>query len=193
MRRTALVVGLVILLAGVVPRGAEGKNMNGKFGFGYQQTLLDVQGLSFSYWASPSVAIQVIVGAGFSLDEGNSNTTTLKSAVGVKYVLLGTRYANLSVGIRGDLAWRSGESMDDPAGKGANVTQWGIELPLEVEFWFSDAVAINLGTGAMFTGVPSRGALLSPGGLGGVSSPNYKGIGLGAGTLFGNAGFCFYF
>lgn len=193
MRRlTALILALGLVSIGTSQ--AEAKNMNGKFGVGFQQTLLGVQGLSFAYWATPRLLTRVVIGAGFTLDKENSNTTNLETALGVKYVLVSTKYANLSVGARADLAWASSLSGEgDATGGGSNVTQWGVEVPLEVEFWFSDSISVNLATGATFTMVPSEGPLLTPSGIGGVSSPDYKGIGLGAGTLFGNAGFTFYF
>ncbi len=192
MRRFWLMLS-VLLVAFVVPlSSAQGKNMNGKFGFGFQRTMLDVAGFSFNYWTTPKLSLQVVVGTGFVLNANNDNATTVLASGGLKYVLFSTKYANLSVGARADIAWASTVTSEGQPNSN-NVTQWGVELPLEVEFFFSDSFAVNLATGATFTMVPSEGALLTPAGLGAVAEPEYKGIGIGTGSLFGHAGFSFYF
>ena len=176
-----------------------GKNMQGKFGFGYEQTLLGVRGLTVQYWTSPKFAVDIVGGTGFELDKDNNSTTTLLFAGGFKYVMVATRYANLSVGIRADVGWRSKNIIATEADGATvlkevgNVTQWGLEAPLEVEYFFSDSFSVNVITGLSFTMVSKDGAVLDPQGFGGVTTPEYKGVGIGGGSLFGGAGFRFYF
>ncbi len=218
-----MVAGLLLVLGAAGP--AQAKNMHGKFGFGFQRTLLGAQGFSFNYWATPRLSAGVLAGLGFSLDADDDSSTTLLGSIGFKYVLVSTRYANLSAGLAADLGWAnriryhalddSGnpayEDVKDASGKTSQVavihqvkspTQWGIVLPIEVEYFFSDAFSINLATGFSFTMTPdlpddapadTQAAILRQDGLGTVSLANQKGIALGAGSLFGHAGFSFYF
>jgi hypothetical protein len=182
------------------------KNMHGKFGVGYQRTMLSAQGLSFTYWATPMLAMSYLMGAGFVLDAHNDNTTVLLASGGIRYVLAGTKFANLSVGGRLDLGWATKLTLADPSAAGgfkdaSNVTQWGVEVPIEVEYFLSDAFSFNLATGMTFAiypdGTSRQSAMLDTAGLGSpvAADPdgNSKGVGLGVGGLFGHAGFTFYF
>ena len=211
-RETAIVLLTSAVLAGVLLAGshAQAKNMHGKFGTGYQRTLLGAQGLSFTYWGSPQLALCFQLGAGFVLDASNSTTTNLVAAGGVKYVFYGTKFANLSIGGKIDLGWATkltvavapdttGTDGAQPPGtrEASNVTQWGLEVPLEVEYFLSDAFSFNLATGATFTvypeGVARDSAFLGTEGLGSPGEAEFKGIGIGGGALFGHAGFTIYF
>lgn len=206
-RNVLFLVAAFLVASASLPAAA--KNMHGKFGFGFQRTLLGVQGFDFTYWATPKLSAGLIAGLGFDLDPDNDSTTMLLGSVGFKYVLVGTRHANLSVGLLADLGWANRILYDstDQDGKTTSrqvksPTQWGIELPIEVEYFFSDAFSINLASGFTFTMVPdlpadaapgAEAAILHPEGLGAVSLAGSKGIALGAGSLFGHAGFSFYF
>ena len=179
--RFVLIVGAALLLLGSTD--ALAKNMHGKFGVGYQQTMLGAHGFSFTYWTTPSFGLNFLAGSEFALDEDNDNTTTLYASLGLRYVVYATKLANLDIGLRGILGWLSEPS----------ATQFGVELPIEVELFLSNSFSINLATGLTFTMVPDNGPLFEAAGLGGVSEPNSKGVGIGAGGLFGHAGFTFYF
>ncbi len=195
MKRTILMITLMLALFGGTTE-LLAKNMHGKFGAGYSQTLLGVQGLTFGYWSSPDLQLLMTVGAGFVLDENNANTTSLLTSLGFKYVLIATKFANLSAGLRFDLAWSSRQEAPSSTGDpvvSTNVTQWGIEAPIEVEYFFSDSFSVFLATRVTFTMVPDGGPLLTQSGLGKVDQVDYKGVGLGVGGLFGSAGFSFYF
>ena len=190
----------VFALAAFSASTASPKNMHGKFGFGLQRTLLGVEGINLNYWASPKLAIGFVLGTGFVLDAENNNTSTVHGSGGLKYVVYATKFANLTVGVKADVAWASKvEDAEDSELNASNVTQWGAELPLEVEFFMSDSFSFNLAAGATFTMVPEKPAkftenlvLLKSSGLGGVERENYKGIDVG-GALFGHMGFLFYF
>jgi len=201
MRGSAAWIVLVLALSLWAVGPAEAKNMHGKFGGGFQSTLLSARGLSFSYWTSPRLAISMLVGVGFVL--GDTDTTTILGSGGLRYVVHDTRFANLSVGARVDFGWANKIPYSGPDGKHAftttSATQWGIELPVEVEYFLSDAFSVNLGTGVTFTMVPDlaeedvNAALLRQEGLGAATKNNETGIAIGAGALFGDAGFTFYF
>lgn len=196
MKRTLQVLSLAICLLALYSP-AVAKNMHGKFGAGYGQTLLGVQGLTFGYWSSPELQLGLTVGSGFVLDPDNNNTTTILAALGMKYVMVATKFANLSAGIRLDLGWASRQEKAVADGTdtkvSTNVTQWGLDAPIEVEYFFSDAFSVYMATGITFTIVPKGGPVLKQAGLGAVDQEEYKGVGLGVGGLFGSAGFSFYF
>jgi hypothetical protein len=235
MKGRHAVVVLCLFALAMTPRVVDAKNMHGKFGVGFQRTLLGVQGFSFAYWMTPKLAFLTTAGLGFdranvneartvAADDGTEATevvsseawsTKLLAAMGVKYVLYGTKYANLSLGAMADLGWSnklvydSGVVVDADGNSqivqatASNRIQWGVEFPMEVEFFFSDAFSINLAAGMFFTVVPSApsdvtgsgssAAILEPTGLGEVNSPEDVGIAIGAGGLFGHAGMTFYF
>ncbi len=226
---------LCLVALAFAPTDTSAKNMHGKFGVGFQRTLLGVQGFSFTYWMTPKLAFLTTAGLGFDrtninqarevtatdgtvtteLVPNESWSTKLLAAMGVKYVLYGTKYANLSFGALADLGWAnkliydSGTFVDAEGNTeivqatASNRIQWGIEFPMEVEFFFSDAFSINLAAGMFFTVVPdapgdftageSGASILEGAGLGEVNNPEDIGIAIGAGGLFGHAGMTFYF
>ncbi|MFH1529125.1 MAG: hypothetical protein ABIK09_00145 [Pseudomonadota bacterium] len=205
-RLTILALAATLL----VPGRVEAKNVQGKLGFGYQLTLAGVQGFSLTYWAAEKFAMQFIAGAEFKLDKKNEVNSTIHLGIGGRYVLMSTRYANLSIGLRAVMAyapnlWTTSSILRcHPDGDGSvceeeistatesNVVQFGVELPIEVEYFFSDTFSIMLGAGAMAVFVPKAGAILDPGGLGAVHQAENKGIGIGTGAVFGAAAFNFY-
>ncbi len=197
--RLSLAVAVFALVA-FSASTASSKNMHGKFGFGLQRTLLGVEGINLNYWASPKLAVSFVVGTGFVLDADNNNTSSVQGSGGFKYVVYATKFANLTVGMKADVAWASKvEDVENTDVSASNVTQWGAELPLEVEFFMSDSFSFNLAAGATFTVVPERPdkfadslVLLKSSGLGGVEQEKHKGIDVG-GALFGHMGFLFYF
>lgn len=194
MKRALALCLMVLLLSLSAP--ADAKNMHGKFGAGYSQTLLGVQGLTFGYWSGPDLQFLMTLGAGFVLDENNANTTSILTSVGFKYVLIATKFANLSAGVKLDVGWSSRQESAPVAGQttvSTNVLQWGLEAPIEVEYFFSDSFSVYLATGVTFTTVPEGGPLLQQTGLGKVDQKDFKGVGVGVGGLFGSAGFAFYF
>jgi hypothetical protein len=194
---------LVILTSLCLCAPATAKNMQGKFGIGYQQTLAGARGLSFSYWAADKLAIDLLIGAQFLLDNDSNSSTGIEWSAGIRYKILSRRRANLSVGIKAsggysshvsfarDVLQDDGTTVSTPD-TADNLFQIAVEAPIDVEFFFSDAFSINIGVGVMFTKVPEEGALIQGFGLGATGEPNTTAIGIGAGGLFGMAGFTFY-
>jgi len=200
----------LLLTALLAPAPGEAKNVQGKLGFGYQLTLAGAQGFSLTYWAAERFAVQVHTGAEFRLDKENEVSSTLHVGLGGRFVLMSTRYANLSIGLRAVMAYApnlwtySSVLRCSPDGGGSvcveetardtatNVVQFGAELPIEGEYFFSDAFSIMLGAGLMAVIVPEAGAVLRPRGLGAVHRSEHKGIGVGTGAVFGAAAFNFY-
>jgi len=166
--------------------------------------MLGVEGLSVTYWTTPNLAIGITAGAGWLLDDHDSgegdkdlSSTRVYFAGGIRYVLKSTKYANLSIGALADIGWTSNAI----SGEGASAeelgseTQWGLEVPLLAEFFFSDAFSVHLATGIVFTAGPAKGQVLDPARPTGLGVPNqveHKGVGVGTGDIFGMAGFTFY-
>jgi hypothetical protein len=205
--RTGVILGL-LAAAMLLPAPAEARNMKGKFGLGFQQTLLGARGLGLSYWAAKRLSIDLVLGAGFVVsdkDEDGDRTSgiTILGALGLKFALVSAKFCNLSLGLKFDLGWANRLPYEDAGGNvrsDKNVVQWGLEIPLEVEFFLTDIFSITLGTGFTFTMVPdSPGGgeweqnILYETGLGYTKETGSLGIGLGVGSLFGQAGFTFYF
>jgi hypothetical protein len=206
--RRLVILSLVATL--LVPSAAAAKNVQGKLGFGYQLTLVGAQGFSLTYWAAEKFAMQFIAGAEFKLDKKNDVNSIIHLGLGGRYVLMSTRYANLSIGLRAVMAYApnlwtytsvlrcSPDGTDSvcveetSTATETNVIQFGVELPIEVEYFFSDTFSIMLGAGMMAVFVPKAGAVLDPTGLGAVHKAEHKGIGIGTGAVFGAAAFNFY-
>lgn len=80
------------------------------------------------------------------------------------------------------------------AGKSSTAFQAVIDIPITVEYFFSEYFAITLSTGLSFVITPDRGTPLSPlGALLKSSGTDEFSVFFGHGGVFGNAGFRFYF
>jgi hypothetical protein len=190
-----LLLALAFLMLTGAPE-ALAKNMQGKMGLGFQQTMPGAHGFSIAYWTNSHMAVQLLLGGEFLMND-NSNTNQVHYGLGTKYVLVATRFANLSIGARLSGAFASEQTFTDNSVGGktttdSNVFQLALEVPFEIEYFFSDAFAINLAFGVMATKVSSKGPLLKPQGLGATETPGSTGIGIGSGGLLGAAGFTFY-
>lgn len=202
-RAAVLTVALVLLTTGT----AGAKDMNGKFGVGFLQTLGGVTGMSFRYWATRHIGIEADIGLGVVENELGTSTEVL-FAFGIFYALVQHRKANLLIGLRGDLGVRvvptvqqavrvqdavNTENPSTTAEKEANPFQINIEIPLVAEFFFSDSFSVHLSFGAVLIIVPEDGQLLETTGPGIVADTDDIGFRLGAGGLLGSAGFTYYF
>lgn len=182
---------------------ADAKNMQGKLGLGYQQALSGVRGLALSYWAGEKLAVDALVGAEFLVDRDDKSSTNVDWGLGLRYRLLSRRQANLSIGLKVTGVYASklttvtqvtdaGGGSTQTSKTSNNLLQFAIEAPLDVEFFFSDSFSINIGAGLLLMIVPEEGSLINGTGLGVTTEPGSMGIGIGAGGVFGMAGFTFY-
>ena len=187
---------------------AQAKDMNGKFGVGFIQTLGGVSGLSMRYWVSRRVGIELDLGVSYT-QRSVGGTTEILVAAGVFYALVQHRFANLLVGIRADVGLLAnpmrthnsvvaGTAVNSEQGSttaevDSAPAQFNFELPLIVEYFFSDSFSVNLAVGIVLVIVPDGGQILDTDGLGKVYEGDEIGLGIGAGGLLGSAGFTFYF
>lgn len=205
MRRSIIVVLALLTLASP----ASAKDMNGKFGVGYTQTIGGVGGFSFRYWATRSIGLELDFGLSFVNSDGDRSTTEFVAAVGLFYALVQHRSTNLLIGVRGDIGFRSQPAASTPVlvadgidNQSASTTseasggilQFNLEFPLMVEYFFTDTFAINLTVGIVLIFVPDGGTtVLNTLGPGTVAATDTFAVGIGAGGLLGSAGFTFYF
>ena len=196
---------LAVAAAGVLaPAPAVAKDLNGKFGLGFTQTLAGVSGVHFRYWITRAWGLETAVGLSLITRDQNTTATDLDAAVAVLYSFVQRRQANLSVGLRVDLGFRSApEAVPVRVSAAFNqqgstrvveaddvILQVAIEIPFQVEFFPSDNFAIHLAVGFTFSFVPTEGNILDTG----VDlKPGEFEFGFGKGGILGSAGFTFYF
>ncbi len=208
MKRLASVAILLGALLAASPAGA--RNMNGKFGVGYSQTLGGVSGIQLRYFVK-DFAIEGTIGLDLFKPKDMDPRTSVKGALGVVYNFARFEIANLGVGVRGDVGWRNGEAIaaglrskcldkatDASTCNGITADsawQFNVEIPLVAELFFTDHLSVNLQAGVLFTIVNTKNKAL-PQSTGQQSTDTEEegfGFSFGAGSLFGSAGFTVYF
>jgi hypothetical protein len=199
---------LAAVLATAVPSPAAARDMNGKFGLGYEQTLGGVSGIHLKYHVRDFV-IQGIVGFDLFKPKDLDPRTSVKGSVGLTYNFARFEIANLGVGIRADVGWRNGNAVTADARKACTAeggtscdtlsrgSRWqvNLEIPLVAELFFTDHFAVSLQAGVLFTFVTEAEKAL-PQSTGQMSTDSQEkgfGFGFGGGSLFGAAGFTVYF
>ncbi len=200
---TARVALLVALLA---TQSAVAKDMNGKFGLGISQTFGGVSGFGFQYYFTRSLALDVDVGVSFASTPDGQSSTAFVGGLGIFYALVQHRTANLLIGLRGDFGVRSAPSdapettLADAVNRSTtpeetafsgSVFQFNLEIPLVIEFFFSDSVSFHVAAGALLVFVPEQGAFLDAKGVAFESSSFI--LALGSGGFLGSAGVTFWF
>lgn len=207
LRLRTVMLGLLAATFLVAPE-AQSKDMNGKFGLGFTQTLGGVSGIGARYWATRRWGIEAVVGVSLLDVDRIRVSTDIMVAVGVLYGLIQHRSANLSIGLRADIGIRArpsvarsrtvvvGDAVDTeggPAGPADTTVQLNLEIPLLVEYFFSDSFSIHMAFGLLAVIVPDDGLVLETDGPGSASDEIDFGFGIGAGGVLGTAGFTFYF
>lgn len=177
--------GILAVLAVLVASSASAKDMSGKFGVGYDQSLGGVGGLDLSYFIG-NIKLTGTISFEMFMPSVGGNTSAFAAAIGGIYQLARSENANLGVGLKIDLGYNSGTAF-----------QANIEIPIIAEYFFSDFFSIHAGTGILFVIVPDKGCALNvPNSANNVLAGAKKkgfGFGIGNGSLIGNAGFTFYF
>lgn len=214
MGRTLLFVAL--MLTGFGAANAFAKEVDGAFGIGYDQSLGGVSGIKAIYWVG-DVGIQGIFGLDFVKSKENGKPLALVFGLSTFYNFATSENANLSFGLGVDFGYANrdyekpatfsstgavaaGQGSGQSPGGGSAQTgttndasfQVNISLPLRFEYFFSDAFAINLATGISIAIIPKKGQVLGDAANSAKKSEDV-GVRLGAGSLFGNAGFTYYF
>ncbi|MBM4388462.1 MAG: hypothetical protein FJ088_12025 [Deltaproteobacteria bacterium] len=189
MKKITAVAAFCAIVSGMIPL-AGARDVGGKLGIGYDQSLGGVSGLSVKYWID-NLGIWTTFGFDYFNPDGDGDSLVeIEAALGVIYNFVRPEEANLGIGLRGDLGF-----LNKAANNNTERTfHFNIEVPIVAEYFFSDHFAVHASTGFIFVLVPSSGAALTPQ-KSGILQSQAKGFGfgIGHGNLFANAGFTFYF
>lgn len=186
MRNVSAVLATVATMT-LLATTASAKDVDGKFGLGYDQSLGGVSGLTARYWIG-DIGIQGILGVDFvKPDQGDSRMAFL-FGLGAIYNFAKSEHANLGVGLNIDLGFANKAAM----GGADSSFQFNVAIPLRAEYFFSDAFAVNVATGLTVAIIPKKGQVLKDA-QNSAAAPKDLGIRFGAGSLFGSAGFSYYF
>lgn len=170
---------------------AQAKDLGGKFGLGYEATLGGAQGLAISYFVSHALALDLVLGMKFAIPDQGDSQVGFNAVIGARYNFARAKDTNLGIGLRVDLGYLNDQVLPPDGSFHANI-----ELPLILEHFFAEHFAIVLMTGITIEIIPEDGAVFAEGG-GNAFQPaaGAKGFSLSFfnGTLFGAAGFKFYF
>ena len=211
--RTARLLTVLVLLGTFAPAPSVAKDMSGKFGIGFDQSLGGVSGINlkyfigdFSLWITPGVDL-------FAPKDGDTALAFNVALAGI-YNFARSDQANFGGGLRVDFGYRNKAAGD--------TWQVNLEVPLVAEFFFTDHFAFHLSTAIVLQFIPDTGpaleaptsASLTKNGSnstvttivtttdGGkttqavtTTTTGHQGIGFsfGSGSLVGSAGFTYYF
>lgn len=211
MKTTGRCLLLAAVLAIVIaPGSGSARDMSGKFGIGYDQSLGGVSGINLKYHAGNFVVLGTL-GFDFFKPENLDPRTAVKFALGALYNFSKSDMANAGIGIRANVGWRNGEAVtEDRRNNNPDCTpgtqcplvqpsddvwQFNIEIPLMIEVFLSDHFAFSLTTGLVLSILTYDDPALAVGGDDMATNTQEAGIGIGIGTgsVFGSAGFTYYF
>lgn len=189
MRRLTVVLVLGLVLFG---GQAVAKDMKGKFGVGGKASLGGVVGFDLIYWLG-DIGIETILDFDLYKPDGGNSQLKFSGSLGAIYNVAKSQNANFGIGLRVNIGV---SRLTNPT---KTLVQVNLEIPLRVEYFFSDYFAIHFEVGLTFEFYGNDGPVLSaegqltgPGGSGVTRTG--KGFGFGAGTgLIGSGGFVFYF
>ncbi len=209
--RTARLLTVLVVLAAFAPASSAAKDMSGKFGIGFDQSLGGVSGINFKYfmgdfslWVTPGVDL-------FAPKDGDT-AVALNIALAGIYNFARSEQANFGAGLRVDFGYRNKAAGD--------TWQVNLEIPLVAEFFFTDHFALHLSTAIVLQIIPDTGPALSAPTAASLTkngssstvttvvtsadgktqtitttTTGRQGIGFsfGSGSLVGSAGFTYYF
>lgn len=198
MRARATVLGATLALALAAAPRVGAKDLAGRFGVGVVQSLGGVSGLAFRLWPSERLGLEAIAGVQIIVPRSSSQSklaTTVRGSVGVVYNVARSLHANLGLGGRVSVGYRSESAAQllDPEATSA-ITQVNLELPSVVlEFFLSDSFSVSVATGILIDLVPSSGRTLDVPGQEGFDAPSTTIVDIGVGALTGSLGIVYYF
>lgn len=181
----------VLVLGLTIPAITRAKDMNGKFGLGLDASTGGVSGLGFRYFVG-NLKLDLTLGVNAFIPSGAGSTKIgFYAAPGLIYEFVRATSANLGIGLKANMGYQNKAA----SGGTGSAFEANIEIPLEVEYFFSRHFAMNFSVSILFDIVSSKGRTLNNSGASGQGIPAVKGFGIsfGAGSLVAGAGFTFYF
>lgn len=193
-------LSLTFALLGTWTSSSWAKDMQGRAGVGIEETLGGVSGLTLRYWPGQSFGVSLTAGAKIVRYEGESAkgdtefkfATLVSTSAGFMANIGRSLHANLSVGARISIGFLSDETNDIVPAEASRV-QFSVELPLQLEFFLSDAFSISVATGVLFAFIPDEGPTLPVASHAALERPNSLIIDLGAGSVTSSLGIVYYF
>lgn len=198
-----LVVATAIVL--VTTPDAAGRDMNGKFGMGYEESLGGVSGINLKYHIENFV-ITGTIGFDFFKPKDMDPRTAVKFSFGALYNFSKSDIANAGIGVRANVGWRNGEAVEYDVSSESGETQtimgdlddvwqFNVEVPLVIEVFLSDHFAFNFATGIIVSILTTDSPALTQDTGNMATDTKEEGVGVGIGTsgVFGSAGFAYYF
>lgn len=183
---------MAILAIGLcLPVAVRARDMNGKFGLGLDASTGGVSGLGFRYFIG-NIKLDLTLGVNAFIPSGAGDTHIgFYAGPAVFYEFARATSTNLGIGIRANLGYQNKAAT---GGSGA-IFEANIEIPLEVEYYFSSHFAMHFSVSILFDIIPKNGRVLNNKGASGQGVPAVKGFGIsfGAGSLVAGAGFTYYF
>lgn len=190
---------------------ADARDMNQKFGIGYDQSMGGVSGLNLKYNIK-NFNISATVGFDIFKPTDSDPRTAVRFAVGAAYNFARFKSVNMGIGIRVNAGWKNSTAInaerrdalncaDGDACPGlvtsSDVWQVNIEVPLTAEVFLTDHFALTVSTGFVVTIVTEDEVVLPGSGDNPSMAMNTEksgyGFSLGMGSLFASAGFMVYF
>ena len=136
--------------------------------------------------ADPAPAV---VGAQTETEE--QLASTVKASLGFTYNISRSLHANLGIGARLALGFRSQPALQLEQVTAVDSLQFSLEIPLTVEFFFSENFSASLSLGFLFAFIPDTGAVLEAPDQGNVQNASLL-VKIG-GSAIGSLGLVYYF
>lgn len=154
------------LLLGASPALAETARapaqLDDKKGVGYARAIGGTSGLSFAYGLTDHLIAEVLVGIRYVAfeDEAVDPQFWLDLGLGAHFQILQAARAAFTAGGRVNVL--TGPAGEDADGAPADVTQFGVDIPLRVWWWADEHISLHVETGIAFQFGPEDG-VITPG------------------------------
>ncbi|HNZ03901.1 MAG TPA: hypothetical protein PLY68_06400 [Myxococcota bacterium] len=208
MKKLIPVIALLALLP-CVPASA--RDMNQKFGIGYEQSLGGVSGINLKYNIK-NFQVGATVGFDIFKPVDSDPRSAVRFSVGASYFFASFKSVNMGIGVKVNAGWKNGDAVNaerrdklncvdgqDCPGlvESGDVWQVNLEIPLTAEIFLSDHFAFTLSAGFVITILTEDAVVLGENPLNPAMASNTAksgyGFSLGMGNLLASAGFVVYF
>lgn len=188
MKRLLSVLLVVSALIAAAPV-ASAKNLGGKFGLGYTETLGGVRGLDIQYYVTQYLGLEAVLGLDYISSEKLA-PLTFKMALGGKFNIARAKNANFGLGLRFNLGFANADYFTAKLSSGEaerGSTHFNVEIPFFFEYFLSNHFSLHTQLGLLIDIIPKDGAVLTGG------SPENTEIHFGMPGLMGSLGATFWF
>lgn len=167
MKRLLGVILTASLIALAAP-AAQAKDMPGKFGLGYVETLGGVRGLDIQYYVHRHFGLEAVLGLDY-ISSKDLSPMAFKMSIGGRYNVARAKDANFGVGLRANIGVGGKDYITVNYPEIANPelsVHFNLEIPLIFEYFLSNHFSIFTQVGLLIDFVPEKGAVLTDGAAG---------------------------